>query len=344
MNTKKVCSQLQVTHKLLRTYEEQGVISPTRLDNNYRNYSIEDIVKIKCTMLLRELGFPYEQIRTILTENSNSSHRLEQIFYIHLKTIEYKICELEETKSNLKKCINDFLEKSETTGTDVINIINFKSNIGDFDEEFSKFIWDFDDLAESYDEHVISKTPDHQKALHALKSYIVDNCSANYTKILDVGCGSCYLWHGLKDMNVTALDNSLQMLFFAQKKEPWIHFNLTDILSYDPPDAMRFHLVTSSFLLHHIPYKYHYTAVINMLSMLDDQGKLILVDRMFYDKEDESALREYYIEAGEFKKASDMSSEFFPYVNQLLAFFDSAGYHAECKSIEKGIWMIIITL
>lgn len=344
MNTQKVCNQLQITQKLLRTYEEQGVLSPERLNNNYRNYSIEDIVKIKCTMMLRELGFPYDQIRTILTGNSNSSHRLEQIFYIHLKTIEYKIRELEETKSNLKKCINDFLEKSDTAGVDLINMINFKSNIGDFDEEFSKFIWDFDNLAESYDEHVIFKTLDHQKALHALKAYIIENFSSDYTKILDVGCGSCYLWHGLEKMHVTALDNSLQMLFCAQEKEPWIHFILTDILDYDPPATMRFHLVTSSFLLHHIPYKSHHTAVINMLSMLEEHGKLILVDRMFYDKNDESALRKYYIEAGDFRKASDMSTEFFPYVNQLLAFFSSTGYHTEYRNIEKGIWMIIITL
>lgn len=344
MNTKKVCNQLQITPKLLRTYEEHGLITPERFHNNYRNYTIDDIVKIKCTTLLRELGFPYEQIRTILTESSTSTHQLEQIFYIHLKTIEYKIGELTETKSNLEKCINDFLEKGGTNGIDIINIINFKSNIGDYDEAFSKFIWNFDDLAESYDERVISKTSDHQKALLYLKSYISENFSSDHTKILDVGCGSCYLWHGMEHMNITALDYSLQMLCYARAKEPWIHFMLTDILRYDPPDAMRFHLVTSSFLLHHIPYKFHYTAVITMLSMVETHGKLILVDRMFYDKKDEIELRNYYIESGEFKKASDMSTEFFPYVNQLMAFFDSSGYHAEYRNIEKGIWMMIITL
>ena len=344
MNTKKVCSQLQITQKLLRTYEEQGVITPKRLGNNYRDYSVEDIVTIKCTMLLRELGFSYEQVRTILTETINSSHQLEQIFYIHLKTIEYKIRELETIKSSLKKCINDFLGKNESSATDLVNIINFKSNIGEFDEEFAEFIWDFDDLAVSYDENVILKTADHQKALHILKDYIRTNYSTCFAKILDVGCGSCYLWHDMEDLNVTALDNSPQMLFFAQKKLPWIQFLLADILEYDPPETMRFHLVCSSFLLHHIPSKYHYTAVINMLSMLDEHGQLVLVDRMFYDKNDEIELRDYYIQNGEFRKVADMESEYFPYVNQLHTYFDSSGYHVNCQNIVKGIWMITVTL
>lgn len=343
MNTKKVCNQLQITQKLLRTYEEQGIINPNRLSNNYRDYSIEDIVKIKCTMLLRDLGFPYDQICSILNENSNSSHRLEQIFYIHLKTIEYKIHKLEETKTSLRKCIDDFLNEDESTASNLINIINFKSNIGNFSEELSGFIWNFDDWAEEYDERVILKTPDHRKALLFLRNYISEFFSTSYTKVLDVGCGSCYLWHTLNEMNVIGLDNSLQMLSYAQQKEPWIHFVLADIVNYDPPETMCFHLITSSFLLHHVPYKYQYTALINMLAMLEDNGKLVLVDRMFYDTDDKKELEKFYIKTGDFQKVSDMSTEFFPYVNRLLAFFDTSGYHTEYQNIEKGIWMLIIT-
>lgn len=343
MNTKKVCNELQTTQKLLRTYEEQGIITPNRLENNYRDYSIQDIVKIKCTMLLRDLGFPYTQIRSILTENSNSSHQLEQIFYIHLKTIEYKIRKLEETKDNLRKCINDFLKENTSSTSNLINIINFKSDVGDFGEELSSFIWDFDDWAEEYDERVILKTPDHRKALSFLRNYIIEHFSSSYTKILDVGCGSCYLWHGLEQLNVIGLDNSFQMLSYAQQKEPWIHFLLEDIVNYEPPETMRFNFITSSFLLHHVPYKYQYTAIINMMNMLEKNGTLVLLDRMFYDLDDKSDLEQYYIKTGDFQKVSDMSSEFFPYVNQLLSFFDTSGYHTICKTIEKGIWMLIIT-
>ncbi|WP_312640580.1 MerR family transcriptional regulator [Hydrogenoanaerobacterium sp.] len=345
MNTKKICSQLNVTQKLLRTYEDHGIITPMRGENNYRAYSIDDVVKIKCIMLLREFGFSYGQIRTILNESSNPSNRFDQTFYIHLKTVERKIQELEETKTNLKRCINDFLSSGDDVSSALTTIINFQGNVRTDDNELSDFSWDFDNLADSYDENVIMRTPEHQKALHTLRSYILEHSVAKHSKILDVGCGSCYLWHGTKDkhLHITGMDNSLRMIFCAREKLPWIKFMLADILENDLPDNPKFDLVTSSYTLHHIPYKHQYTAISNMLSVMDHHGQLVLMDRMFYDAADAQILRNYYIQAGEFRKLSDMTTEFFPYVNHLLSFFEANGYHATTRNIDKGVWMIIVT-
>ncbi len=47
MNTKTVCEKLSVTPKMLRVYEEHGLIKPKRLENNYRDYSVENLVQIE---------------------------------------------------------------------------------------------------------------------------------------------------------------------------------------------------------------------------------------------------------------------------------------------------------
>ena len=46
MNTKMVCQKLSVTPKMLRIYEEQGLIAPKRKENNYREYTAENLVEI----------------------------------------------------------------------------------------------------------------------------------------------------------------------------------------------------------------------------------------------------------------------------------------------------------
>lgn len=47
MNTKEVCKQLSVTPKMLRVYESLNLIRIERGENNYRNYSIDDILQIQ---------------------------------------------------------------------------------------------------------------------------------------------------------------------------------------------------------------------------------------------------------------------------------------------------------
>ena len=74
MNTKAVCQRLSVTPKMLRIYEEQGLIHPERLDNNYRNYSMENLIQIETISVLRHLGFSISEIKSILTFEIGRAH------------------------------------------------------------------------------------------------------------------------------------------------------------------------------------------------------------------------------------------------------------------------------
>lgn len=56
MNTNDVCKSLNVTLKSLRVYEECGIVVPKREENNYRNYSENDLFKLRTVILLKELG------------------------------------------------------------------------------------------------------------------------------------------------------------------------------------------------------------------------------------------------------------------------------------------------
>ncbi|NLO84124.1 MAG: MerR family transcriptional regulator [Clostridiales bacterium] len=51
---KNVCQLCNTTRKALAYYEEKQLISPTVLENGYRDYSSEDIAAIKEISVLRQ--------------------------------------------------------------------------------------------------------------------------------------------------------------------------------------------------------------------------------------------------------------------------------------------------
>lgn len=52
-----------ITKKNIRFYEHEGLLSPARSENGYRDYSEQDVEALKKIKLLRSLSFPLEEIR-----------------------------------------------------------------------------------------------------------------------------------------------------------------------------------------------------------------------------------------------------------------------------------------
>ena len=52
-----------VTKRNIRFYEKEGLLSPDRTDNGYRDYGEEDVEALRKIKLLRKLDVPLEEIR-----------------------------------------------------------------------------------------------------------------------------------------------------------------------------------------------------------------------------------------------------------------------------------------
>lgn len=90
MLIKDVCKECKLTKKAVEYYEEQGLIHPKLLDNGYREFREEDIIKLKKISVLRKLGLSIENICNILNNPENDI----------LKDIAYqKDLEVEQAKS-----------------------------------------------------------------------------------------------------------------------------------------------------------------------------------------------------------------------------------------------------
>ncbi len=68
MRIQEVCRQLSATKKAVTYNIEQGLISPAVLDNGYRDFSPEDVERLRKIMILRKLGLGTGEIKNALAE------------------------------------------------------------------------------------------------------------------------------------------------------------------------------------------------------------------------------------------------------------------------------------
>ena len=85
-----------ITKQNIRFYEKKALLHPNRNpENNYREYSEEDVATLKTIKLLRKLDFSLEDIHSVLSAEIPLHTLLEQ----HLG-------ELQSRKQKLQSCID----------------------------------------------------------------------------------------------------------------------------------------------------------------------------------------------------------------------------------------------
>lgn len=77
MTTHEVEEMLDITKKTLIYYENEGLVKPSRDNNNYRCYNQHDISKIKFILLLREMDVTIEEIKQIINKQKSIRDVLE---------------------------------------------------------------------------------------------------------------------------------------------------------------------------------------------------------------------------------------------------------------------------
>lgn len=155
MNTKKVCDKFKVSPKALRIYEDLGIIVPERQENNYRNYSEDDILKIRQLIVLKEMRIPLKKIKTLLNKDIDEENKIVRALWVQLKAVENRINELKNIKAVLDDSINEALNGD--------GISDYSEYFGKIDKCLSENIkkrnewldkWNFDSWAKNYDASV----------------------------------------------------------------------------------------------------------------------------------------------------------------------------------------------
>ena len=82
-----------ITVKNIRFYEEQGLLSPRRGRNGYREYGEEEVEALRRIKLLRKIGLPIEEIRQM----QSGTHTVADGMRRHLITLERERGSLEQS-------------------------------------------------------------------------------------------------------------------------------------------------------------------------------------------------------------------------------------------------------
>ncbi len=115
MNIGKAAEQSGVTTKMIRYYEDIGLVPKSaRSGSGYRNYGEPDVYKLRFVRRARDLGFPIERIRELLklwSDDTRSSHDVKTIALAHVAALDadiHKLTELRNTVRDLAgKCHGD---------------------------------------------------------------------------------------------------------------------------------------------------------------------------------------------------------------------------------------------
>ena len=115
MNIGEVAEQSGVPAKMIRYYEETGLVrKPERSPGGYRQYGEADVHTLRFVRRSRDLGFSFERIRELLklwSDRRRSSHEVKNIALAHVAALEADIAKLTGLRDVLRhlagKCHGD---------------------------------------------------------------------------------------------------------------------------------------------------------------------------------------------------------------------------------------------
>lgn len=90
MKINEVEERLGISKANIRFYEKQGLVSPARSVNGYRDYSEEDVSRLQSVIVLRKLGIPVQDIEKI----QSGELQLQQAIEANIAQLEAQIEQL----------------------------------------------------------------------------------------------------------------------------------------------------------------------------------------------------------------------------------------------------------
>lgn len=93
----------------IRYYEQIGLLPPpARSASNYRSYGHEHLQRLAFVRRARDLGFPLDQVRELLSlsdDKGRSCEAVDEIARAHLATVKRKVTDLGALGSELERLI-----------------------------------------------------------------------------------------------------------------------------------------------------------------------------------------------------------------------------------------------
>jgi DNA-binding transcriptional MerR regulator len=114
---REIAEEFDVTHRTVRHYEELGLITPER-HGTTRIYHRRDKTRLGLILRGKRLGFPLEEIRTIIDLYDAPRGRRSQLEYV-LAQIDERRTDLEQRRRDLDAALGELDRFEESCRTDL---------------------------------------------------------------------------------------------------------------------------------------------------------------------------------------------------------------------------------
>ena len=108
MNIREAERLTGIASKTLRYYEDIGLVAPQRKQNGYRDYSHDEVERLRFLRRARDLGFSIEDCRSLLAlwvDTGRTSVDVKSIAAQHLLSVEAKLRELNGLHQTLTRLV-----------------------------------------------------------------------------------------------------------------------------------------------------------------------------------------------------------------------------------------------
>lgn len=204
--------------------------------------------------------------------------------------------------------------------------------------------WNFDGWARSYDEDVKRDTG----ALKIYENYEtvlqmvfeeVENFHRKDGDILEIGVGTGNLAGKFlqNKYQIIGIDQSRQMLAVAKEKYPKLRVRLGEFLKI-PYENQMFDAIVSTYAFHHLNEEEKRVGIAEMMRVLKKDGKIVLGDLMFQNKDEEQKIRSTLSS----EQTRELDGEYYSYLNLLVKEVEQYEKRVLYKRIDRFNYVVVI--
>jgi putative AdoMet-dependent methyltransferase len=342
MQIKEVANRLKITPRAIRFYEEKGLISPNKQDNNhYRTFTEKEVWRLQTIISLREAGMSIEDIKKALAE-IDEEDKEELLYYLELQRsvmfsqwLEFK--QIIDTTDQMIKLLT---HQKSLALDNIYQLAEGSKRLRELRKNWHDK-WNFDHRAITHDEYIVNNNHEFKNYEEALDMVVKWVSPMSNEKGLDIGTGTGNLAGKFvsKGIKMAGIDQSREMLKQCQRKFPDIETKLGNFLAIPFLDG-QFDFVVTSFAFHHLTHEQQTLALEEMRRVLKPHGRICIVDLMFENKHKQAEYLQDLTYQGLNESVQSIQDEYYPILSDLLQWFDDKRYIAKHLQINDLLFIV----
>ncbi|WP_404456029.1 MerR family transcriptional regulator [Oceanobacillus kapialis] len=340
MYIKEVAEKLETSARTIRYYEEKGLITPAKEENNqYRYFNEEDVVRLSTILALREVGLPVEVIHELLKA---PNMQVEDYLNVQRSVLYEQWLELKDMIQTIDK-MTEKAGKGQDVKTGLFDLAKQLKTLKTLRKDWQDK-WNFDNQAHDYDQSIkmhgyrFNVHEDYEKALNR----VVETVQLSPGSVcLDIGIGTGNLGARFlkKDIKVIGVDQAEEMLAVCKEKHPEIETRKGHFLAL-PVMNLQVDAIVSSYALHHLTGEEKLLALEEMDRVLKKDGEVCIADLMFIDQAHREKVIESFWKAGNMEAIEAIEDEYYADRSRLVNWLQKHHYTVETHQFNNILSMV----